>query len=409
MESLFAERTKWMKASDVRELLKYAQDPRVISFGGGLPSPDAFPVEDLKVIFEELLHEEGTPALQYGPTQGDPKLREALATRLKGRGIQADGARIIITHGAQQALELIGRIFLETGDIAIVTQPTYLGIFTALATYRPTYHGVPMDEEGILTDVLEEDLNALTMDGIRPKFIYVVPTFHNPAGITMSQRRRRRLAELAAAYEVPVIEDDPYYDLRFEGETERPTATYDRDGWVLYLGSFSKILAPGFRVGWAFGPSEVINKMSLAKQGVDLFTNGFGQRVAERYLSFGMLERHLPRVREMYRHKRDVMLAAMEEHFPDGVEWTHPQGGMFLWVTTQPDVDTKALLPKAAEQGVIYVPGHGFFAGRPKVNHMRLNFSFPSEEDIRTGIATLGGVLGKEGVGRKAPVPMPKA
>lgn len=408
MESLFAERTKWMKASDVRELLKYAQDPRIISFAGGLPSPDAFPLEDLKVIFEELFHEEGTPAFQYGPTQGDAKLREVLATRMKGRGITSDSTRIIVTHGAQQALELLGRIFLESGDIAIVTQPTYLGIFTALATYRPTYHGVPMDEEGIQTDVLEEDLDALTMDAILPKFIYVVPTFHNPTGITMSQRRRRRLAELAAAYEVPVIEDDPYHELRFEGDPEPPIAAYDREGWVTYLGSFSKILAPGFRIGWAHGPAEVINKMSLAKQGVDLFTNGFGQRVAERYLSFGMLDRHLPRVRALYRRKRDVMLASMEEDFPDGVGWTRPQGGMFLWVTTPPRVDTKALLPKAAEQGVVYVPGHGFFAGRPKVNHMRLNFSYPSDDDIRKGIATLGQVLAKEGVDRKAPIPMPK-
>jgi len=409
MESLFTERTKWMKASDVRELLKYAQDPRVISFGGGLPSPDAFPLEDLKVIFEELLHEEGAPAFQYGPTQGDPRLREALAARLKGRGIRADPARIIVTHGAQQSLELLGRILLETGDIAIVTQPTYLGIFTALATYRPTYHGVPMDEEGILTDVLEEDLNALTMDGIRPKFIYVVPTFHNPTGITMSGRRRRRLAELAAGYKVPVVEDDPYSDLRFEGEPEAPVASSDREGWVIHLGSFSKILVPGFRVGWAAGPLEVINKMALAKQGVDLFTNAFGQRVAERYLGLGMLDRHLPRVRALYRRKRDVMLEAMEENFPEGVEWTQPKGGIFLWITAPRGMDTKALLPKAAERGVIYVPGHGFFAGRPRVNHMRLNFSFPSEEDIRTGIATLGAVLEKEGVGRKAPVPMPKA
>ena len=396
MESLFTERTKWMKASDVRELLKYAQNPRIISFGGGLPSPDSFPLADLEIIFTELLKEKGRSAFQYGPTQGDLPLRQALARRIQDRGVHGDAARIIVTHGAQQALELLGRIFLETGDVAIVSQPTYLGIFTALATYRPTYHGVPMDEEGILTDVLEADLRALAAKGGLPKFIYVVPTFHNPAGITMSARRRRRLLDITAERGIPIIEDDPYYDLRFEGEPVPPIASMDKEGWVIYLGSFSKILAPGFRIGWAAGPPEVINKMSLAKQGVDLFTNAFGQRVAERYLGLGMLEHHLPRIRAMYLRKRDVMLEAMEEHFPPEVEWTRPEGGMFLWITVPPPTDTKFILPKAAERGVVYVPGHGFFAGPPKTNHMRLNFSYPSEDDIRRGIVILGQVLAEE-------------
>ena len=409
METLFAERTKWMKASDVRELLKYAQNPRIISFAGGLPSPDSFPLEDLRVIFEALLHEEGGAAFQYGPTQGDLKLREALAARMKGRGIPAEVARVIVTHGAQQAIELLGRILLEEGDVVVVTQPTYLGIFTALATYRPTYHGVAMDREGILTDVLEEDLRALAMDGLRPKFIYAIPTFHNPAGITMSLRRRRALADIAATYEVPVIEDDPYYDLRFEGESVPPIATFDKEGWVTYLGSFSKILAPGFRVGWALGPREVINKLSLAKQGVDLFTNGFGQRVAERYLSLGLLEKHLPKIRGLYRHKRDVMLEAMKDSFPESATWTHPQGGLFLWATVDERIDTKALLPKAAQRGVVYIPGHGFFAGTPRVNHMRLNFSFPSDSNIRKGIPILGSVLEEQTGGRRIEVPLPPA
>ena len=396
MKGRFAERTRWLTASDVRELLKYAQNPRIISFGGGLPSPDSFPLEDLRVIFEELLREKDVGAFQYGPTQGDLRLREALATRMRARGIRAEAGRVLVTHGAQQALELLGRIFLEEGDIVVVSQPTYLGIFTALATYRPGYHGVPMDEEGILTDVLEEDLRALAMDELRPKFIYVVPTFHNPAGVTMSLRRRRALVDLAATYEVPVIEDDPYHELRFEGDPMPPVAGLDKEGWVIHLGSFSKILAPGFRIGWTFGPPEVVNKMSLAKQGADLFTNAFGQRVAERYVSLGMLERNLPRVRTMYREKRDVMLAAMEEHFPEDSRWTRPQGGMFLWVTTRPGLDTKGLLPTAAERGVVYVAGHGFFAGKPEVNHMRLNYSFPNIPDIRRGIATLGDVLAEK-------------
>lgn len=389
----FSARAKLLKASDVRELLKYAQDPTVISFGGGLPSPEAFPVDQLQVVFEELLHEDGTPALQYGPTSGDPLLIKALAGMLRGRGIDADPKHILVTHGAQQGLELLGRVLLDPGDFVAVTQPTYLGIFTALAIYEPTYHGVQTDDEGILVDVLEEDFRALAMDGLKPKFIYVVSTFLNPTGVTMSARRRQQLVDLAAAYEVPIVEDDPYYDLRFEGHSVPPMAAMDKEGWVVYLGSFSKVLAPGFRVGFVHGPPELVNKMSLAKQGVDLFTNGFGQRVAERYISLGLLEKHLPKIRKLYRHKRDVMLKALDGSFPDNTTWTRPQGGLFLWVTTDPRMDTKELLPAAAKKGVIYVPGHGFFAGTPKVNHMRLNFSFPSDALIRKGIPILGSVL----------------
>lgn len=409
LEDAFSERSRLLKASDVRELLKYSQNPSVISFGGGLPNPEAFPVEDLKIVFEELLHEGGTPALQYGPTGGDPLLKEALAHLMESRGIDASAERILVTHGAQQALELMGRVLLDPGDFVAVTEPTYLGIFTAMAIYEPTYHGVPADEEGMLTDVLEEDLKSLSKDGLRPKFVYVVSTFLNPTGVTMSARRRRHLVDLAATYEVPIIEDDPYYDLRFEGESVPPIASLDKEGWVVYLGSFSKILAPGFRVGYAHGPTGLINKMSLAKQGVDLFTNGFGQRVAERYLSLGMRERHLPKIRKLYKHKRDVMLKAMTQSFPETATWTRPQGGMFLWATLDDEIDTKDLLPKAAARGVIYVPGHGFYAGPPEVNHMRLNYSFSSDAQIRKGIPILGAVLAERTGGRKIEVPLPPA
>ncbi|HII39935.1 MAG TPA: PLP-dependent aminotransferase family protein [Thermoplasmata archaeon] len=408
LEPLFSARARLLKASDVRELLKYSQDPTVISFGGGLPSPEAFPVEDLRVIFEELLHEDNTPALQYGPTPGDPLLKNALATMLASRGIPAKADQIIVTHGAQQALELFGRVFLDPGDIAMVTQPTYLGIFTALSIYQPTYHGVPTDNEGILPDVLEENLQALAMDRIQPKFLYIVPTFHNPTGVTTSLRRRRALVDLAAEYEIPIIEDDPYYDVRFEGDPVPPIASLDKEGWVIYLGSFSKVLAPGFRVGFAHGPADLMGKMALAKQGVDLFTNGFGQRVAERYLSLGLMKKHLPRIRKLYRRKRDVMLATMKETWPDNAEWTRPLGGLFLWATVDPTIDTKALLPRAAQKGVIYVAGHGFYAGQPEVNHMRLNFSFPSDPNIRKGIGILGEALREEKGAPPLLVPMAK-
>ena len=406
LEPLFSDRTKLLKASDVRELLKYSQDPTVISFGGGLPNPEAFPLEDLKVVFEELLHEDNTPSLQYGPTNGDPLLRKALATMMAGRGIAAAADQVIVTHGAQQALELFGRVFLDPGDIAMVTQPTYLGIFTAFSVYQPAYHGVPTDDEGILTDVLEEELRALAMDHLRPKFLYVVPTFHNPTGVCMSLRRRRALVDLSAEYEIPILEDDPYYDLRFEGDPVPPIASLDKEGWVMYLGSFSKVLAPAFRVGFAHGPADLVNKMSLAKQGVDLFTNGFGQRVAERYLSLGMMKRHIPKIRKLYRHKRDLMLESLEASWPEGTSWTHPKGGMFLWATVDPAIDTKALLPRAAAKGVIYVPGHGFYAGQPEVNHMRLNFSYSSDAAIGKGIPILGSVLRGEGTESRLEEPL---
>ncbi len=407
LEDSFSERTKLLKASEVRELLKYAQDPTVISFGGGLPNPEAFPVEDLKIVFEELLHEDGTPSLQYGPTGGDPLLKKALEGMLRERGIPAESERFLVTHGAQQSLELLGRVLLDPGDFVVVTQPTYLGVFTALSVYQPTYHGVPTDDDGILVDVLEEDLRALSMDGLKPKFIYVVSTFLNPTGVTMSAARRKALVDLAATYEVLVIEDDPYYDLRFEGDPIPPIAAMDKEGWVVYLGSFSKILAPGFRVGFTHGPAELVNKMSLAKQGADLFTNGFGQRVAERYLSLGLLDRHLPKVRKLYRRKRDVMLKALDDSFPESATWTRPQGGLFLWATVDPRIDTKALLPKAAARGVIYVPGHGFFAGPPHPNHMRLNYSFSSDAAIRKGIPILGQVLAERTGDERVEVPVP--
>lgn len=393
LEDAFSQRSKLLRASDVRELLKYSQIPSVISFGGGLPNPDAFPVEELGVVFEELLHEDGTPALQYGPTSGDPLLQRALEGMLKHRGIPANASNILVTHGAQQSLELMGRVLLDHHDAVVVTQPTYLGIFTALAIYEPTYHGLPTDKEGLLVDQLEEDLKAMAMDGLKPKYIYVVSTFLNPTGVTMSARRRRALVDLAATYEVPIVEDDPYYDLRFEGDSVPPIASMDKEGWVVYMGSFSKVLAPGFRVGFTHGPAALVNKMSLAKQGVDLFTNGFGQRVAERYISLGLLDKHLPKIRKLYHHKRDVMLAALKDSFPESATWTRPQGGMFLWTTVDPRIDTKALLPIAAERGVIYVAGHGFYAGNPETNHMRLNFSFPSDDAIRKGIPILGSVL----------------
>src|SRR3990172_141648 len=348
VEALFAERARWLKASDVRELLKYTQDPSIISFAGGLPSPDAFPRDELRVIVEELLQEDRLPALQYGPTPGDPALRRELTSLMARRGIDASADRTVVTHGAQQALEFLGRVLLDPGDIVIATRPTYL---------------------------------------------YVPPTSHKPTGTSTSARRRRRLADLAATYEVPVIEDDPYHDLRFEGDPVAPIASMDRDGWIVYLGSFSKTLAPGFRIGWAHGPPALIQKMGLAKQGADLFTNGFGQRVAARYLALGMLDRHLPRIRALYRRKRDVMLARMQETFPDRVTWTRPEGGMFLWVTIPSELDTRSILPAAAAQRVVYVPGHGFFAGTPEPNHMRLNYSFPSEPDIEKGIGILGALL----------------
>lgn len=394
-EHRFAQRTQRMSGSAIRELLKLTENPEIISFGGGMPAPDAFPIPEFKEACERVLKDMGPVALQYGATDGYMPLREMIARHTQRYGIEVTAENILITSGSQQALDLLGKVFINPGDHILVEEPTYLGALQAWQAYGAEFVTVPLDEHGMVTDALEEALRT------GPKFIYVLPNFHNPAGVTLSVERRQQLLELADRYGVPVIEDDPYGQLRYEGEHLPAIVALDshaRDncdscyrGNIIYLSTFSKTLAPGLRLAWVVAPPEVIVKLGQAKQGTDLHTSTFNQIVAYEVAKGGFIDEHVRVIREIYSERRDVMLQAMEEHFPPGVTWTRPDGGLFLWVTLPEGLNAKELLLKAIQQHkVAYVPGESFYARGGGHNTIRLNFSNANPEKIREGIARLG-------------------
>ncbi len=393
----YAQRTQRMTSSAIRELLKLTEKPDIISFGGGMPAPEVFPVEDFAAACDRVLKEYGTLALQYGATEGYGPLREMIARHTARYGIHVTTDNILITSGSQQALDLIGKVFINPGDHILVENPTYLGALQAWNAYEAEYVTVPMDENGMVTDALEEAVRT------GPKFIYVLPNFQNPTGVTLSVERRQHLLELADRYGVPVIEDDPYGQLRFEGEHLPSVVTLDSQyretgstpyrGNVIYLSTFSKTLAPGIRLAWVIAPAEVIRKLVQAKQGADLHTATFNQMVAYEVSRGGFLDRHVWMIRRVYRERRDAMLGAMQEFFPAGVKWTHPNGGLFLWVTLPEDLNAVDVLQKAIEQKVAFVPGYSFFACGGGKNTMRINFSYATPEKICTGIERLGNAI----------------
>ncbi len=390
VENLLSGTGKDLKASEIRELLKLTQDPDVISFAGGLPNPLTFPIPEVKEIIDAIIEERGKVMLQYGTTEGARSLRRVLLDRLSSKdGIRADMDNIMILSGSQQGLYLLGMIMLDPGDVIITEAPTYVGAITAFRPFRPAFVTVKMDDEGMDTHLLEETVKRLKAEGKRIKFIYSIPTFQNPAGITMSLERRKHLMEIAREHDLMVVEDNPYGELRFSGEPVPHLKALDTDDRVLYFGTFSKILAPGFRIAFAVGNAEVVKKMVLGKQAVDLCTNSFGQHVAMEYIRRGYLDRHLPRIIDLYRRKRDVMLEAMEEHFPEEAKWTRPDGGMFLWVWTPENVDTMKMFPRAIENGIAYVVGEAFYPDRSVKNAMRLNFTYSSDEEIKEGVSRL--------------------
>ncbi|HEX7976781.1 MAG TPA: PLP-dependent aminotransferase family protein [Anaerolineales bacterium] len=396
-EHRFAQRTQRMGSSAIRELLKLTEKPEVISFGGGMPAPDVFPIREFKEACDRVLDDQGAIALQYGSTEGYLPLREMIARHSARYGIEITPENIMVTSGSQQALDLLGKVLINRGDRILVESPTYLGALQAWSAYGADYVTVPMDENGMQTDALEEALRS------GPKFIYVLPNFQNPTGSTLSLERRRRLIELADQYGVPIVEDDPYEQLRFEGE-HLPTVVYlDGEfrgnnhscyrGNVIYLSTFSKILAPGIRLAWVIAPPEVIRKLVQAKQGADLHTATFNQIVAYEVSKGGFLDRHIELIRRVYRQRRDVMLGALDAYFPPGADWTHPLGGLFLWSTVPEPMDTTQVLKAAIEQNVAFVPGAPFFPCGGGTNTMRLNFSNATPELIREGISRLGRVL----------------
>lgn len=396
----YAQRMQTTKSSAIRELLKVTSQPDVISFAGGLPAPELFPVEQIAAAAARVLAERPHTALQYSTTEGDPELREMLVRHLGRYGITARAENVLVTSGSQQALDLVGKLLLDPGDLVVVEEPTYLGALQAFNAYQPHYLTIPMDDEGVELEKLEEALRA------GPKFLYLLPNFQNPAGVTMSLARRERVVELASHYGVPIVEDDPYGQLRYEGEHLPPIVHLDAelrggngggplDGDVIYLGTLSKTMAPGLRIGWVVAPVEVIQRLVQVKQGTDLHTSSFDQMVAYEAAHGGFVDRHVRKLRAAYGERRDVMLDALATCFPPGSTWTRPAGGLFLWATLPAGMDSRDALKLAVEAKVAYVPGHPFHANGGGERTMRLNFSYCPPDTIREGIRRLGEAIAR--------------
>jgi len=398
-EYRYAHRTQKMGSSVIRELLKLTEQPDIISFAGGLPAPEVFPVNEFREACNRVLETMGAQALQYSTTEGYTPLREMIARHTARYGIYVDASNIAITSGSQQALDFIGRLFINRGDYIVVESPTYLGALQAWNAYGAQYISVPSDENGMIVDELEKALR------IGPKFIYVLPNFQNPSGVTMSLERRQKLVEIADHYGVPIIEDDPYGQLRFEGEHLPSVAVLDSryrhdngsyTGNVIYMSTFSKLLAPGLRLAWVIAPEQVIRKIVMTKQAADLHTATFSQIVAHEVAKGGFLDEHVKVIRAVYKERRDVMLETMDEVFPREVRWTRPQGGMFLWGILPEHMDAAEVLKKAVEKKVAFVPGAPFHPTGGGSNTMRINFSYAKPEVIREGITRLGMLLREE-------------
>jgi 2-aminoadipate transaminase len=386
-----------MGSSVIRELLKLTEQPDIISFAGGLPAPEVFPLQQFREACNYVLDHFGPQSLQYSTTEGYRPLREMIARHTSRFNADATAENILITSGSQQALDFIGRLFVNRGDYIVVESPTYLGALQAWNAYGAQYIAVQADEHGMIVDELEAALR------IGPKFIYILPNFQNPSGSTMRLERRQKLVEIADKYGVPIIEDDPYGQLRYEGEHIPSIVSLDNDyrgpngghyaGNVIYLSTFSKLLAPGLRLGWVIAPPEVITKLVMTKQAADLHTPSFNQYVAYEVAKGGFLDEHVKVIRATYKERRDVMIEMMEEMFPAGVTWRKPAGGMFLWGILPEGMDAAEVLKRAIEKKVAFVPGESFHPTGGGMNTMRLNFSYSSPETIREGITRLGETL----------------
>lgn len=382
-----AARAAKMNSSAIREILKLTDRPGIISMAGGLPSPHAFPLDAFTEACQTVMQRDGAAALQYSTTEGLPALRQAVADFLPW---DVNPDQVLITTGSQQALDLIGKVFLDPGSRILVEKPTYLGALQAFTPMEPVAVGVDSDDEGMLVD----DFTAKVGTGAdKARLAYVLPNFQNPTGRTMSEARRQALVEKAKELGVPLIEDNPYGDLRYEGESPLPLAARNPEG-VIYMGSFSKVLAPGLRIGFVVAPQSVYGKLTQAKQAADLHTPSFNQRVVAEVIKDGFLDRHVPTIRAMYKAQRDVMLMALEHEMAGlDVSWTRPVGGMFLWVTLPKGMDAQALLAKAVERGMAFVPGAPFYAQEPETNTLRLSYVTVPAEQITKGIAALADAI----------------
>jgi len=396
LEQIFSASAKNMKRSAIREILKLTQRPEVISFGGGLPSPESFPIEQLKEITTEILDTDGPGSLQYGATEGVPELRNILVDRYKKEGLKLELDNLIITTSSQQALDLLGKIFINRGDKIICGLPSYLGGLSAFNTYGADLEGIKFDEHGMRADKLEEKLEELKANGKKPKFIYIIPDFQNPAGITMPESRRLEIIALAKKYDVLIVEDSPYREVRFEGEPQRTIYELDNSGQVILLGTFSKIFVPGFRIGWVVANEQIIDKMVIAKQSADLCTPTLNQKIAFKYMDKGYFDENLKGIIKQYHEKRDNMLQAFKEYMPEGVKWTEPEGGLFLFLTLPEHMDAEILFKKAIEKNVAFVLGSVFHCDGSGKNTMRINFSYMPKEKTTEGVKRLAQAIKEE-------------
>ena len=383
MEYKFASRMERMKASEIRELLKLTAKPEIISFAGGLPAPELFPVKEIAQVSHDLVLKEGQKLLQYATTEGRPTLREKIAKRMTEKyGTPVDMNDILITTGSQQCLDFAGKLFLDPGDVVLCESPSYLGALNAFNAYQPVFKEVPTDGEGIIP----EELDKILATTPKCKFIYVIPDFQNPTGICWSLERRKKFIEVINKYDLPVFEDNPYGELRYRGESFPTLKSMDTKGLVSFLGTFSKIFCPGLRLGWIAGPHTIVEKFVMIKQSADLHTSNFDQGVADAYMDSYDLDAHVKEIVELYGHRRDLILKTMEEEFPEGVEFTRPDGGLFLWVTVPEGVSARKVFDKCIEQKVAAVIGDAFYPNDKTDRSMRVNYSCMPDDKIVEGV-----------------------
>ncbi len=392
-QEIISDSAKGMKRSAIRELLKLAQNPDIISFAGGLPAPETFPVEKLFEVVKEVLEEEGTTALQYGATEGDNKLREQIAKNYRNDGFDITKENVLITTASQQGLDLLGKIFINRGDKVFVGLPSYLGGLSAFNAYGADMVGIKFDEHGMRSDIIEEKLIELKAKNDMPKFIYVIPDFQNPAGVTIPDFRRKEILDIAKRYDILIVEDSPYKEIRFEGKDQTSLYALDNTGHVINLGTFSKIFVPGFRIGWVIAHPDIIDKFVMAKQGTDLCTSPFVQKISAKYIEKGYFGTNLKKTIKIYKEKKEVMIKAFEKYMPEGVTWTNPEGGLFLFVTLPEYMNADELFQKAIQKKIAFVKGSVFHCDGSGQNTMRINFSFSSKENNIEGVKRLAQVI----------------
>ncbi|MCS0670141.1 PLP-dependent aminotransferase family protein [Cytobacillus firmus] len=392
MEHKFAERARFVTSSETREILKVTERPEVISFAGGLPAPELFPVDPLKDACNAVLNEEGAAALQYSTTEGYIPLREAICQRMKMAGIDSSFENVLITSGSQQAIDLTGRLFINEGDTIICESPTYLAAINVFKSYKAQFIEVAMDDDGMLMEELEKRLQ----EHPDAKFIYTIPDFQNPTGRTLKLERRKRMIELANQYDVLIVEDNPYGAVRFAGKELPPVKHFDTEGRVIYLSTFSKIFTPGLRLGWICADPFFIDKYVAFKQTADLHTDSFAQRITAKYMELYDIEEHIHKIKAVYKERCTAMLSCIEEFFPNNISYSKPEGGLFIWVELPEGIDSAHIFTECLKNNVACVPGIPFFPNGTQKNTLRLNYSNMPREKIIEGMKRMGEVLHRE-------------